>query len=63
MENSTGHQGVSTGVLAVIFLTMMIVRSQGLLGRWERTALARGRERFAHDVHALPGRKLAQKGG
>jgi branched-chain amino acid transport system permease protein len=66
MENSTGHQGVSTGVLAVIFLTMMIVRSEGLLGRWELDELlARGtrtlRTRRATQLPA--GRKLAQKGG
>jgi branched-chain amino acid transport system permease protein len=44
-ENATGHQGVSTGVLAVIFLVMMIVRSEGLLGRWELDELLARRMR------------------
>jgi branched-chain amino acid transport system permease protein len=46
-ENATGHQGISTGVLAAIFLVMMIVRSEGLLGRWELDELlARGLHRW-----------------
>jgi len=42
-ENATGHQGISTLALAAIFLATMIVRSEGLLGRWELDELlARG---------------------
>ena len=42
-ENATGKQGISTLALAAIFLATMIVRSEGLLGRWELDELlARG---------------------
>jgi branched-chain amino acid transport system permease protein len=34
-ENSTQWYGLSPAVLAAIFLTMMLVRPEGLLGRWE----------------------------
>jgi len=39
-ENATGRFGLSTVVLAAIFLTMMLIRSEGLLGRWELDELA-----------------------
>lgn len=42
-ENATNKQGISTLVLAAIFLATMILRSEGLLGRWELDELlARG---------------------
>jgi branched-chain amino acid transport system permease protein len=66
IENSTGHQGVSTAVLAAIFLGMMIVRSEGLLGRWELDELlARGTRMVrARRATQLPAEQsLAQKGG
>jgi branched-chain amino acid transport system permease protein len=34
-ESATGRFGTSTLVLAAIFIAMMILRSEGLLGRWE----------------------------
>ncbi len=34
-EIAVGKQGLSTTVVAVIFLLMMILRPEGLLGRWE----------------------------
>ena len=34
-ENSIERFGLSTMVLAAIFVAMMILRSEGLLGRWE----------------------------
>jgi branched-chain amino acid transport system permease protein len=34
-ESATGRFGTSTLVLASIFIAMMILRSEGLLGRWE----------------------------
>lgn len=34
-ENTTQWYGLSPAVLAAIFLTMMLVRPEGLLGRWE----------------------------
>lgn len=34
-ESATGRFGTSTLVLALIFMVMMIVRPEGLLGRWE----------------------------
>ena len=34
-ETATGRFGTSTLVLAAIFIAMMILRSEGLLGRWE----------------------------
>jgi branched-chain amino acid transport system permease protein len=39
-ENATGEFGLSTVVLAGIFVVMMILRSEGLLGRWELDELA-----------------------
>ena len=42
-ESATGRFGTSTLVLALIFMAMIIVRSEGLLGRWELDQLlARG---------------------
>jgi branched-chain amino acid transport system permease protein len=42
-ESATGRFGTSTLVLASIFIAMMILRSEGLLGRWELDQLlARG---------------------
>jgi branched-chain amino acid transport system permease protein len=55
-ESATGRFGTSTLVLAVIFMAMMILRSEGLLGRWELDQLlARGwrrlrRRRMAADA-------------
>jgi branched-chain amino acid transport system permease protein len=66
IENSTGHQGVSTTVLAAIFLGMMILRPKGLLGRWELDELLARGTRMLHErrtTHALAGREPAQKGG
>jgi branched-chain amino acid transport system permease protein len=64
IENNTGHQGVSTAVLAGIFLAMMIVRSEGLLGRWELDELlVRGVRRLRARAAAPAGRELPQKGG
>jgi branched-chain amino acid transport system permease protein len=40
-ETSTGRFGLSTLVLAAIFMTMMILRPEGLLGRWELDELVR----------------------
>ena len=34
-ETQTGRFGISAGALAFIFVAMMILRSKGLLGRWE----------------------------
>ena len=46
-ESSTGRFGLSTVVLATIFVAMMILRSEGLLGRWELDELlARGWRRL-----------------
>ena len=66
IENSTGHQGVSTGVLAAIFLGMMILRPEGLLGRWELDELlVRGRRmlRTRRASHGPAEPEPAQKGG
>lgn len=47
IESDTGRFGTSTLVLALIFMVMMIVRSEGLLGRWELEELGlRGWRRF-----------------
>jgi branched-chain amino acid transport system permease protein len=54
IENSTGHQGVSTLVLAAIFLTVMIVRSEGILGRWELDEL------LVRGTRTLRGRRAAR---
>jgi branched-chain amino acid transport system permease protein len=61
IENNTGHQGISTLALAVIFLLVMIVRSEGLLGRWELDELLvrgarnlRGRSRTPASAEAPP---------
>jgi branched-chain amino acid transport system permease protein len=51
IENSTGHQGISPLVLAVIFVAMMILRPEGLLGRWELDELV------------VRGVRAARKGG
>jgi branched-chain amino acid transport system permease protein len=46
-ESATGRFGTSTLVLALIFMIMMIVRPEGLLGRWELEELGvRGWRRF-----------------
>ena len=46
-ESATERFGTSTLVLAAIFMTMMILRSEGLLGRWELDQLvARSWGRF-----------------
>jgi branched-chain amino acid transport system permease protein len=46
-ESATGRFGTSTLVLALIFMVMMIVRPEGLLGRWELEELGlRGWRRF-----------------
>jgi hypothetical protein len=48
---------VSTLVLAVIFLTVMIVRSEGIFGRWELDELlVRGSRalRGRHAAESLP---------
>jgi branched-chain amino acid transport system permease protein len=46
-ETATGRFGISAGALAVIFVVMMILRSKGLLGRWELDELlVRGRRRW-----------------
>jgi branched-chain amino acid transport system permease protein len=66
IENSTGHQGVSTAVLAAIFLGMMIVRSEGLLGRWELDELlarGAGMVRARRATQLLAAHSPAQKGG
>jgi hypothetical protein len=34
-ESATGRFGISTLVLAAIFIGVMVLRSEGLLGRWE----------------------------
>jgi branched-chain amino acid transport system permease protein len=66
-ENAWGKQGVSTLALAAIFLGMMIVRSEGLLGRWELDELlvrgirtVRARKDPAKPVAAA---ETPQKGG
>jgi ABC-type branched-subunit amino acid transport system permease subunit len=46
-ESETGRFGTSTLVLALIFMVVMIVRPEGLLGRWELEELGlRGWRRF-----------------
>jgi hypothetical protein len=57
---------VSTGVLAAIFLGMMILRPEGLLGRWELDELLVRGKRMLHTRRASHGpaeREPAQKGG
>jgi ABC-type branched-subunit amino acid transport system permease subunit len=66
-ENAWQKQGISTLVLAAIFLTVMIMRSEGLLGRWELDELlVRGtralRARGGVTMTALEAEK-PQKGG
>jgi branched-chain amino acid transport system permease protein len=51
VENATQTQGISPLVLAVIFVGMMILRPEGLLGRWELDELL------------VRGLRAARKGG
>jgi branched-chain amino acid transport system permease protein len=64
-ETATGRFGTSTLVLAMIFIAVMILRSEGLLGRWELDQLVvRGwralrRRRTAEPVRASSARRDA----
>ncbi len=65
-ENAIDRFGLSTVVLAGIFLVMMILRSEGLLGRWELDELLgrgvralRGRNRRGAAARATGGERQA----